>query len=77
MGALVAGAQYRGQFEERLKGVLQEIQDSDGGIISSMKWSMLALVKPKGHDAANLLVSIARGVLRRMKKSPLMRPPAR
>jgi len=33
MGALVAGAKYRGEFEERLKAVLKEIKDSDGGII--------------------------------------------
>ena len=33
LGALVAGAKYRGEFEERLKAVLKEIQDSDGNII--------------------------------------------
>ena len=33
MGALVAGAKYRGEFEERLKAVLKEIKDSDGKII--------------------------------------------
>src|SRR5688500_4167206 len=33
MGALVAGTQYRGQFEERLKALLREVQDSDGKII--------------------------------------------
>ena len=33
MGALVAGAKYRGEFEERLKAVLKEIKDSDGSII--------------------------------------------
>ncbi len=33
LGALVAGAKYRGEFEERLKAVLKEIQDSDGSII--------------------------------------------
>ncbi len=33
LGALVAGAKYRGEFEERLKAVLKEIQDSDGEII--------------------------------------------
>ena len=33
MGALVAGAKYRGEFEERLKAVLKEIKDSDGDII--------------------------------------------
>ncbi len=33
MGALVAGASMRGQFEERLKAVLEEVQNSDGEII--------------------------------------------
>ena len=33
MGALVAGAKYRGEFEERLKAVLEEVKSSDGGII--------------------------------------------
>jgi ATP-dependent Clp protease ATP-binding subunit ClpA len=33
MGALIAGAKYRGEFEERLKAVLQEVTSSDGGII--------------------------------------------
>src|SRR6202165_2352892 len=33
MGALIAGAKYRGEFEERLKAVLQEVTSSDGGIV--------------------------------------------
>lgn len=33
MGALVAGASMRGQFEERLKGVIEEVQSSDGEVI--------------------------------------------
>ncbi|HBZ57513.1 MAG TPA: type VI secretion system ATPase TssH, partial [Syntrophobacteraceae bacterium] len=33
MGALVAGAKYRGEFEERLKAVLQEIKQSEGRIL--------------------------------------------
>ena len=33
MGALVAGAKYRGEFEERLKAVLKEVEDSNGTII--------------------------------------------
>ena len=33
MGALVAGAKYRGEFEERLKAVLKEVKDSEGNII--------------------------------------------
>src|SRR5207245_1814611 len=34
LGAMVAGAKYRGEFEERLKAVLQEIKDSDGEIVT-------------------------------------------
>ena len=33
MGALVAGAKYRGEFEERLKAVLEDVKNSDGQII--------------------------------------------
>src|SRR5208337_3605258 len=33
MGALIAGAKYRGEFEERLKAVLKEVQSAEGGII--------------------------------------------
>ena len=33
MGALVAGAKYRGEFEERLKSVLKEVADADGKVI--------------------------------------------
>lgn len=33
MGALLAGAKYRGDFEERLKAVLKEVQDSHGSVI--------------------------------------------
>lgn len=33
MGSLVAGAQFRGQFEERLKAVLKEVEESNGQII--------------------------------------------
>ena len=33
MGALVAGAKYRGEFEERLKAVLKEVQEAAGGVV--------------------------------------------
>src|SRR5699024_9011194 len=33
MGALIAGAKYRGEFEERLKAVLEEVKNAQGGII--------------------------------------------
>lgn len=33
MGALIAGAKYRGEFEDRLKAVLKEVTDSDGHIV--------------------------------------------
>ena len=33
MGALVAGAKFRGEFEERLKAVLKEVAEAEGGII--------------------------------------------
>jgi ATP-dependent Clp protease ATP-binding subunit ClpB len=33
MGALIAGAKYKGEFEERLKAVVKEVSDSDGEII--------------------------------------------
>jgi ATP-dependent Clp protease ATP-binding subunit ClpB len=68
MGALVAGTQYRGQFEERLKGVIQEIEQSQGEIILFI--DELHLLVGAGAvggsmDAANLLKpALARGVLR-------------
>ena len=33
MGALVAGAKYQGEFEERLKGVMKEVEEAHGGVI--------------------------------------------
>ena len=67
MGALVAGAKYRGEFEERLKAVLSEIQNAAGGIILFID-EMHTLVgggKAEGAmDAANLLKpALARGEL--------------
>jgi ATP-dependent Clp protease ATP-binding subunit ClpB len=69
MGALVAGAKYRGEFEERLKAVLKEVQDAQGKIILFIDEIHLVLGAGKGGDgamdAANLLKPmLARGELR-------------
>lgn len=68
MGALIAGAKYRGEFEERLKAVLKEVQDSNGNIILFIDEIHLVLGAGKGEgsmDAANLLKPmLARGELR-------------
>ncbi len=68
MGALVAGTQYRGQFEERLKGVIQEIEQSKGQIIlfiDELHLLVGAGATGGSMDAANLLKpALARGDLR-------------
>ncbi len=68
MAALVAGAQYRGQFEERLKAVLQEITESDGEIITFVDelHTVVGAGKAEGSmDAGNMLKPmLARGELR-------------
>jgi ATP-dependent Clp protease ATP-binding subunit ClpB len=68
MGALIAGAKYRGEFEERLKAVLKEVKDSDGQIIMFIDEMHLVVGAGKGDgamDAANLLKPmLARGELR-------------
>lgn len=68
MGALVAGAKYRGEFEERLKSVLKEVKDSPGQIILFIDEIHLVLGAGKAEgamDAANLLKPmLARGELR-------------
>ncbi|TWT29925.1 ATP-dependent chaperone ClpB [Blastopirellula retiformator] len=68
MGALVAGAKYRGEFEERLKAVLKEVQDSDGHVvlfIDELHTVVGAGNAEGGADAANLLKpALARGQLR-------------
>ncbi|MCR5809374.1 MAG: ATP-dependent chaperone ClpB [Clostridiales bacterium] len=67
MGALVAGAKYRGEFEERLKAVLQEIKESDGRIILFIDelHTIVGAGKTDGAmDAGNLLKPmLARGEL--------------
>ena len=68
MGALVAGAMYKGEFEERLKNVISEVQQSDGEIILFID-EIHALVGAGGGqgamDAANILKpALSRGELR-------------
>ncbi|MFH1268406.1 MAG: ATP-dependent chaperone ClpB [Planctomycetota bacterium] len=68
MGALVAGAKYRGDFEERLKAVLREVEDADGNVIlfiDELHTVVGAGRAEGGSDAANLLKpALARGELR-------------
>ncbi len=68
MGALVAGAKYRGEFESRLKAVLKEVAASDGGIILFLDelHTVVGAGKAEGAvDAGNLLKPmLARGELR-------------
>jgi ATP-dependent Clp protease ATP-binding subunit ClpB len=67
MGALIAGAKYRGEFEERLKAVLQEVTASQGGIILFVDemHTIVGAGKADGAmDASNLLKpALARGEL--------------
>ena len=68
MGALVAGAKYRGEFEERLKSVLKEVQSRDGEVILFVDemHQLVGAGKTDGAmDASNLLKpALARGELR-------------
>jgi ATP-dependent Clp protease ATP-binding subunit ClpB len=68
MGALIAGAKYRGEFEERLKAVLQEVQSAEGQIvlfIDEIHTVVGAGAQEGSMDASNLLKPLlARGELR-------------
>ncbi len=67
MGALIAGAKYRGEFEERLKAVLQEVTGAEGGIVLFIDemHTLIGAGKADGAmDASNLLKpALARGEL--------------
>ncbi len=68
MGALIAGAMYKGEFEERLKNVVKEVTESNGGIILFIDEIHTLVGAGKGEgamDAANILKpALARGEMR-------------
>ncbi len=68
MGALIAGAKYRGEFEERLKAVIQEIEESEGEVvlfIDELHTLVGAGAAEGSMDASNMLKpALARGELR-------------
>src|SRR5690554_942870 len=75
MGALIAGAKYKGEFEERLKSVIKEVTGSDGSIVLFID-EIHTLVGAGGGqgamDAANILKpALARGELRAIKTTTL------
>ncbi|CAD6490277.1 MAG: ATP-dependent Clp protease ATP-binding subunit ClpX [Candidatus Argoarchaeum ethanivorans] len=68
MGALIAGAKYRGEFEDRLKAVIKEVQESEGNVIlfiDELHTLVGAGAAEGAMDASNLLKpALARGELR-------------
>ena len=75
MGSLIAGAKYKGEFEERLKAVIKEVTDSDGEIvlfIDEIHTLVGAGASEGAMDAANILKpALARGELRTIGATPL------
>ena len=75
MGALIAGAKYQGEFEERLKGVVKEVVDSEGQIILFIDeiHTLVGAGKTSGAmDASNILKpALARGELRTIGSTTL------
>ena len=75
MGALIAGAKYKGEFEERLKAVVKEVTSSDGNILLFIDeiHTLIGAGKSEGAmDAANILKpALARGELRALGATTL------
>ncbi|MDD2419641.1 MAG: AAA family ATPase [Bacteroidales bacterium] len=75
MGALIAGAKYKGEFEERLKGVVKEVIESDGEVILFIDeiHTLVGAGRSDGAmDAANILKpALARGELRAVGSTTL------
>ena len=75
MGALIAGAKYQGEFEERLKGVVKEVVESDGEIILCIDeiHTLVGAGRSSGAmDASNILKpALARGELRTIGSTTL------
>ena len=75
LGALIAGAKYQGEFEERLKGVVKEVVDSDGGVILFIDeiHTLVGAGRTSGAmDASNILKpALARGELRTIGSTTL------
>src|SRR5206468_5888931 len=75
LGAMLAGAKYRGEFEERLKAVLKEIADSEGEIVTfidELHTIVGAGAAEGAMDAGNLLKPmLARGELRALGATTL------